>query len=223
MPIDIFASARSTALIGLVAASFSTPVVVKSDAFDQAASKLRGGKAASAQQAEPAEVLLAGGIAYELPADWDRLGASAATGDDSEASSREVASIVSAVCPGGSAGGDCKGGTRLTFLTYSGRDGHELPNLAEFEAQLDARFDASYKGFTKGEARMRPGADGTRYLDYAFSWTEHGTTRHQRVAAYRSDGGAGVVIVGTGRELDAHAKDIDAFLASAHEPLPDEG
>ncbi len=222
MPIDILASARSTALIGLVAASFSTPVVLTSDAFDQATAKLRGEKAAHSEPAEPPQVLIAGGIQFDMAADWGKLGASVAdAGADAEhEDAKRIGSIVTAICPAGSSGGDCKGDARVTILTYSGEKGHQLPLLTEFEAQLDSRFAAEYSAFVKSEdTSMRPAADGTRFLDYSFTWSNHGTDQSQRLAAYRHEDGSGVVLLATGGKVDDHAEAIDELLASAREPL----
>lgn len=213
MALDVLASFRSTALITLVAASFSSPIILKSDAVGGALGKLTGGSAKAAH-VEPPESIVAGGIQFEMPASWGRLGATAAGGGAQDA--RRIGTVVSGVCPGGSAGSTCTDRTRLTFVAYSGKQGHELPKLTEFREQLDARLASEYRGFRKAGAELRPGADGTRFLDYAFTW---GHGRHgaaQRIAAYRQEDGSGVVVLATGPKLAEHAKSIDGFLATAH-------
>jgi hypothetical protein len=219
VPIDVFSSLRSTALITLVAASFSSPIIVKSDAVANAGDRLSG--LVSSKGGEPApDQLVAGGVEFALPADWDRLGASAVAGASD--GGERIGTIVSGVCPGGSAGAACSDDATLRFVAYSGEDGHELPTLGEFESKLDDRLAKEYRGFTKVESKMRPGADGIRYLDYSFTWGKPGARSSQRLSAYRHTDGAGVVVLGTGAELDAHAKGIDEFLASAHVPVAGE-
>ncbi len=213
--IDVFSSLRSTALVTLVAASFSSPIVLKSDAVASVTGSLKGAKAAA--HAEPPEQVLAGGVEFAKPASWDALGASStesAVGDDT------IGTVVAGLCPGGSAGASCVDGTRLTFVAYSGEDGHELPLLTEFQDQLDHQLAKEFPGFVAGEATQQPGADGIRYLDYAFTWGRDGAPRSaQRIAAYRHIDGSGVVVMASGPKLEAHAKAIDAFLASAHAPV----
>lgn len=214
--LDVLASVRSTALITLVVASFSSPIVLKSEAVGAQLGKLTGGSA-KAPHAEPPESLVAGGVQFEMPATWGRLGATAVGGGGERDSSR-IGTVVSGICPGGSAGSTCTDRTRLTFVVYSGKDGHQLPLLTEFAGQLDARLATEYRGFRKADAKMRPGADGIRYLDYTFTW---GHGRHgaaQRIAAFRHEDGSGVVVLGTGPKLAEHAAAIDGFLATAHEP-----
>jgi hypothetical protein len=209
---------RSTALVTLVAASFTSPIIVKSDAFADASARL--GEVSSRQAATPSEQLIAGGVQFELPGSWDRLGASAAAGS---ADVQRIGTVVSGICPGGSAGGDCRGGAKVTFISYSGREGHKLPTLTAFESQLDDKLAGEYKGFAKGESKMRPGADGIRYLDYGFTWGVGRDGQAQRIAAFRHADGSGVVLLATGDELATHAKAIDEFLASSHEPAVEPG
>jgi hypothetical protein len=202
---------RATAVVALVTASFSSPMLVKSDAFHAASARITG-KGASAH-AKPAEQLVAGGMAFTMPKKWDRLGSGAA--GDSHASSTHIGTVVSGVCPGGSDGAKCADGVQLTFLAYSGRDGHELPNLDTFQRELDAKLATQFHGFDKGPVSERSGSDGTKFLDYGFSY-QLGPARHrQRFAAFRHADGSGVVAIASGEDIEQHAKDIDRFLASA--------
>lgn len=218
VPLDLFSSLRSTALVTLVAASFSSPIVLKSDAVASVAGKLRGG--AGGADSAPAEPVLAGGIEFAKPASWGALGASAS---EAAAAREAIGTVVAGLCPGGAAGARCADDTRLTFVAYSGKDGHELPLLTEFEDQLDAQLAREFTKFTVGDASTRPGADGIRYLDYPFTWGKAGARVSQRIAAYRHVDGSGVVIMATGPKVESHATSITAFLASAHEPVADDG
>lgn len=217
LALDVFSSLRSTALVTLVAASFSSPIVLKSDAVASVTGKLGG--AAKAHESSPPEQVLAGGVAFRKPASWGTLGASAAAADTGKDS---IGTIVAGLCPGGSAGATCKDRTRLTFVAYSGKDGHELPLLTDFQDQLDHQLAKEFRGFTAGEATSHSGAGGIRYLDYAFSWGAAGHEQSQRLAAYRHHDGSGVVVMAAGPKVEAHDKAIDAFLASAHEPVADD-
>lgn len=185
-------------------------MVVKSDAFANASARFTGG----GEQAEAVEALVAGGVEFALPQAWGRLGATAAKGDAQE----RLGTVVSGLCPGGSEGSACVDGTQLTFIAYSGEDGRELPLLTEFEDQLDAKLAKRFPGFSKGDAAVKPAADGTRWLDYGFSWRSGREQVTQRFAAYRHADGSGVVAMITGAELEQHAAAIDDFLASAHDP-----
>ncbi len=218
MAIDLLASARATALVTLVAASFSSPILLKSDTAAKLADRLPGkGGAHEVHLAAPPEELIAGGVQFELPAAWGRLGASAAAAEQ-DAAAKRLSSVVSGVCPGGSSGGDCKGDVKVTFLAYTGSGASSLPQLAAFEGRLDDELPSKYRGFEKVDAKMRPGADGIRYLDYTFTWkSDHGRST-QRLAAYRHDDGSGVVALVNGGGAGKHAKAIDAFLLSGHEP-----
>ncbi len=217
MAIDVLSSLRSTALVTLVAASFSSPIVLRSDAVANVSSKLGS---TGEHEAASSEQLVAGGVEFTMPSDWDRLGVSAAS---SGAGEKTIGTVVTGLCPGGSQGAACSDGTGLTFFAYSGEQDHELPLLSVFEDQLDHQLAREFDGFVAGEAKQLPGADGIRYLDYSFSWGKGGHARAQRIAAYRFSDGSGVVIMAAGPKLDEHEKAIDAFLASAHEPLEDDG
>ena len=214
VPLDIFSSLRSTALVTLVAASFSSPIVLKSDAVASVTGKLGG--AANGHEVAPPEQVLAGGIEFAKPEAWGTLGASAS---ESAVGEKTIGTVVAGLCPGGSTGAACEDGTRLTFVAYSGKDGHELPLLSKFQDQLDHQLAREFPGFTAGEARTVPGADGIRYLDYSYSWGKAGHEQAQRIAAYRLSDGSGVVVMASGAKLEAHDKAIDAFFASAHEPV----
>lgn len=219
MAIDLFASARSTALISLVAASFSAPVVIQGDALAGAKAKLGGAPATA--HSEPPEELIAGGVRFELPADWGRLGATTASGGAS--SEKRVGTVVTAVCPAGSKAGTCAGEVTLTFLAYSGRDGRELPMLSAFGGDLDEQLDAQHHGFERTKSRSHSSTDGSRYLDYRYTWQpKGGPERSQRLAAFRHEDGSGVVVVASGAGVDEHAKAIDAFLGTASDPLTGE-
>lgn len=210
VPLDLFASVRSTALVALVAAAtVASPFVVKSDAAASVGARLTGGT----EQA-PLEQVVVGGVEFGLPAAWGRLGATAASGVHG---TDRIGTVVSALCPGGGAGAACVGGAQLTFIAYSGDEGRGLPVLGTFEKQLDAKLRREFRGFAKGAVKMRPGADGIRYLDYPFTWKRGRAVHHQRFAVYRHADGSGVVAISTGVGLGAHAKEIDQFLASAHE------
>lgn len=211
--LDVFSSLRSTALVTLVAASFSSPIVLKSDAVASVTGKLGG--AAGGHESAPQEQVLAGGVEFTKPAAWGALGASAS---EAAASEDTIGTVVAGLCPGGSAGATCKDGTRLTFVAYSGKDGHELPLLTQFQDQLDHQLAKEFAGFTAGEAKTMPGAEGLRYLDYSFTWGAAGHRQAQRIAAYRHADGSGVVVMAVGPRLEDHDKAIDSFLASAHEP-----
>jgi hypothetical protein len=202
VPLDFLASTRSAALVALVTASFSTPIVAKSDAFASIAGS--GGK-----QAEPTEQLVAGGVSFALPQSWGRLGPSAAAGDASE----RIGTVVSGVCPGGSAGAKCVDGTQVTFIAYTGEKGHELPDLDAFGTQLDAKLSSQFPGFRKVESKVKTAGGGMHWLDYSFTWRSGGKDVTQRFAAYRQKGGSGVVAMVAGDGTD-HAKALDSFLAS---------
>jgi hypothetical protein len=174
------------------------------------------GGSSGGHEAAPPEQVLAGGVEFAKPAAWGELGASA---NESAVSDDSIGTVVAGLCPGGSAGATCKDGTRLTFVAYSGKDGHELPLLTQFQDQLDQQLAKEFPGFTAGEAKMLPGADGIRYLDYAFAWGSAGREQSQRIAAYRHADGSGVVVMAVGPKLDSHDTAIDEFLASAHEPV----
>jgi hypothetical protein len=176
--------------------------------------KLKG--ATGGQEVAPPEQVLAGGVEFTKPASWGALGASAS---ESAVGEKSIGTVVAGLCPGGSEGATCTDGTRLTFVAYSGEDGHELPLLSRFQDQLDHQLAAEFRNFTAGEAKSLPGADGIRYLDYSFSWGAAGAEQHQRIAAYRHSDGSGVVVMAAGPKLQAHDKAIDAFFASAHEPV----
>lgn len=215
--LDVLASIRTTALVTLVAASFSSPILVKSDAFDQARDRLAGGGGPAQVETEQ---VVAGGVEFDMPASWGRLGASAAAGDDVGSDEQRIGTVVSGLCPGGGAGANCTDGAQLTFIAYSGEEGRSLPTLPKFREQLDAKLGKEFPGFAGGEVKLRPGSDGSvRYLDYAFTWHEGAATRYQRIAAYRHVDGGGVVAMLTGASSDEHAKAVDAFLASAREPV----
>lgn len=212
--LDVFSSFRSTALVTLVAASFSSPIVLKSDAVASVAGKLGGG--GGGREVVHPEQVIAGGVEFAKPTAWGKLGAGAseaAVSDDS------IGTVVTGLCPGGSDGATCTDGTRLTFVAYSGKEGHELPLLARFRDQLDHQLAKEFPGFTAGEATALSGADGIRYLDYSFTWGVGGREQSQRIAAYRHPDGSGVVVMAIGPKLHAHAKAIDAFFAGAHEPV----
>jgi hypothetical protein len=214
VPVDVFSSLRSTALVTLVAASFSSPIVLKSDAVASVTGKLGGG--AAKHEVAPPEQVLAGGVEFAKPEAWGALGASAtesAVGEDA------IGTVVAGLCPGGSTGATCKDGTRLTFVAYSGEDGHELPLLTKFRDQLDHQLAKEFRGFVAGQANTLPGADGLRYLDYSYTWGAAGHEQAQRIAAFRLTDGSGVVVMASGQALDTHRKAIDAFFASAHEPV----
>lgn len=202
MPLDVLASARSTALIALVTASFSTPIVAKSDAFANIAGTDRARTVATEQ-------LVAGGVEFALPEDWGRLGPSAAAGDATE----RIGTVVSGVCPGGSAGARCVDGTQVTFIAYTGEKGHELPELDAFGSQLDAKLSGRFPGFRKLDSKVRTAGGGMRWLDYSFTWRSKGRDVTQRFAAYRHKGGSGVVAMVASGGTD-HAKALDTFLAS---------
>jgi hypothetical protein len=147
-----------------------------------------------------------------MPSSWGRLGATAVS-DDVEG---RIGTVVSGLCPGGSAGATCAHGAQLTFLAYSGDEGRVLPSLDDFEKQLDAKLAREFRGFDKGEAVQRSSADGTRYLDYAFRYrSTGGAVREQRFAAFRDHDGSGVVAIASGERLAHYTKAIDEFLASA--------
>ncbi|MCW2925404.1 MAG: hypothetical protein JWM98_2808 [Thermoleophilia bacterium] len=186
---------------------------MRTDAFANAAGRLTGKGATP-----PAEQLVVGGVEFGLPAAWGRLGATAASASHTE----RIGTIVSALCPAGGAGSACVDGTQVTFIAYSGKAGHALPVLNVFEGQLDAKLTREFSGFVKGETKMRPGADGIRYLDYSFTWTQGRAVHHQRFAVYRHGDGSGVVAIATGARLQAHAKAISEFLATAHDPASSE-
>jgi hypothetical protein len=214
--IDIFGSLRSTVLISLVAASFTAPVVVQGDALDGVVGRLSAGSGGKSAPAEPRELMYAGGLQFALPTSWGRLGAGAAAGGAGGAD--RIGTVVSALCPGGTSAGACAGDARLTFVAYSGDEGRELPSLTKLEGRLDEQFAREHAGFERSESRIRPGADGTRYLDYRFTWLRGGQRVPQRLAAYRHEDGSGVVVVAAGSQLAGHDTAIDAFLATAQEP-----
>lgn len=215
VPLDVFSSLRSTALVTLVAASFSSPIVLRSDAVANVTDRLQGKDGGHETQAAPEQVL-AGGVEFEKPATWDALGASAT---EITKDTETVGTVVAGLCPGGSSGATCTDGTRLTFIAYSGKDGHDLPLLTTLREQLDAQLAGEFPGFTAGEATSLPGADGIRYLDYSFTWGAEGKRASQRIGAYRHADGSGVVVTATGPKLEHHRSAIGSFFASAREPL----
>lgn len=213
MPLDLLASARSTALIALATVAVASPVVVKGDVVDGVGDRLRGPKV------EHTDTLVAGNVEFAVPEDWGQLGATGAQAKNS----KRIGTVVTAVCPAGGEGSRCKDDVQLTFVAYSGRKGHELPILSTFEAQLDDRLADAFNGFRKGQAEMRPGADGLRYLDYPFAWRTKGGMSRQRYAAYRNNDGSGVVVIAAGTGIVKHSKAISEFLATGHEPTSDAG
>jgi hypothetical protein len=104
---------------------------------------------------------------------------------------------------------------QVTFIAYSGRDGHQLPKLETFQHELDAKLAQEFHKFDKGPVDERSGSDGTKFLDYGFSYQLGSATHRQRFAAFRRADGSGVVAIASGDDVAKHAKDIDAFLASA--------
>lgn len=206
--LDVLASVRSTALIALVTASFSSPILVQTDAFASASARLSG---KTVTKSEPTEALVAGGVEFAMPQSWGRLGAGAASGADPK---EHIGTVVSGLCPGGSAGATCKDGVQVTFIAYSGTKGHELPKLGAFGKDLDAKLTSQFPGFEKGKSGGRKGA-GMRWLDYQFSWRSGSTAVQQRFAAYRHGDGSGVVAMVSGARDAEHAKAIGAFLNSA--------
>lgn len=207
MALDLLPSLRSTALVTLVAVSFSSPIIAKSDAFASASARLTGKERAPVQQ------LVAGGVEFAMPESWGRLGAGSAASDATKA--ERIGTVVTGVCPGGSAGSECADGTVLTFIAYSGEHGHELPRLARFKDQLESQLAKEFPGYRGGESRTRRAADGSRYLDYSFTWGARGARTAQRIATYRHPDGAGVVVMATGPQLADHAERLDEFLAGA--------
>ena len=201
VPLDVLASARSTALIALVTASFSTPIVAKTDAF----ASIGGGR-----DAVPTEPLVAGGVEFDLPQAWGRLAPSAAADAPDK-----IGTVVSGLCPGGSAGATCEDGVQLTFIAYTGEKGHELPALDAFTKQLDAKLAREFPGFRKASAKQHTSGDGLRWLDYRFTWRSGGKDVTQRFAAYRHEGGSGVVAMVAGDASKDHAKALDTFLGGA--------
>jgi hypothetical protein len=219
VPIDVFSSLRSAALATLFAASFASPIIAKSDAAAKVGDRLSG--LVPSKVDKPAlDPFVAGDVQFALPADWDRLGATSVAGATD--GGKRIGTIVSGVCPGGSAGAACTNDATLRFVAYSGEDGHKLPKLDKLKSKLDDRLAKEYRGFAKVESKMRSGADGIRYLDYSFTWGKPGARRSQRLSAYRHTDGDGVVVLGTGLALDKHAAKIDEFLASAHVPVSGE-
>lgn len=212
VPLDAFASLRTTALVALVTASFSSPIVAKSGVVSDVGHRL-GQRSA---QVEPAETIVAGGIEFAMPASWGRLGASASAAAGAPVGEEAIGTVVGALCPGGASGAACREGQQLTLVAYSGEEGHALPLATLFEQQLDDRLGRALPGFRRGDVAMRPGADGIRYLDYEFSFRSGARRVSQRIAAYRTSDGGGVVVLVTG-PASAGAKGIGAFLASAHE------
>lgn len=210
VPFDVLASIRSTAVIALVTASFSSPILVKSDAF----AGISGG---SASPAVPTESIVAGGVEFALPETWGRLGASAAAGTGS---GERIGTVVSGVCPGGSNGPSCTGDAKVTFLAYSGKAGHELPKLAKFGKQLQARLGSKLVGYKVGDSSLEKTASGMPWLDHEFTWRSGKHVVHQRFAVYRHGDGSGVVAMVAGSADATHAKAIDAFLESG-EPVTD--
>lgn len=208
--IDLLASVRSTALIALVSASFASPIVVKSDAFASAGARLTG---TPQKQQVPTEPLVAGGVEFAMPTSWGRLGTTAAA--SSSAAGERIGTVVTAACPGGSAGAACADGPQLTFIAYSGAPGHDLPRLAAFERQLDARLGRTFSGFRKGDARSARAGAGLRWLDYPFAWDAGSRTARDRFAAYRHKDGSGVVVAVTGTADRRQAAAIEDFLESA--------
>lgn len=211
MALDLIASVRSTALVALVTASFSSPIVVKTDAFASASARITGREV---QQAEPTEPLVAGGVQFAMPSSWGRLGPTAAA--SAPGAGGRIGTVVGGLCPGGSAGAACADATRVTFIAYSGDKGHQLPKLEEFQARLDARLAREFPGFRKGESGTEKGAGGTHRLDYRFSWRSGKARAQQRFAAYRHKDGSGVVVMITGAGHKDHAPALERFVASGH-------
>lgn len=208
MAFDLFASAKTTAIAALVSASFASPIVAKSDIVTSA---FGGGR-------PQVEQVVAGGVAFAMPEAWDRLGATSTATDGRAAAERDrIGTVVSGLCPGGSAGATCRDGVQVTFITYSGARDHELPLLTKLERQLDAQLGRKYRGFAKVEAKQRPGADGIRYIDYRFTHGVGGARREERLAAFRHDDGSGVIALASGAGLATHDAAISRFLESSHE------
>lgn len=218
MALDLFASVRSTALISLVAASLTAPVVVQADFAADARAKVVSAAQVARNAARPKvkpQVLVAGGVAFEIPRAWDQLGAGAASRSVGRAANG-AGTVVSALCPSGENAGRCSGDAKLTFLTYSGKARHDLPALSLLDGQLDTQLAQSYPGFKPAGATTRTSSDGSiRYLDYEFSWVDKGAVRMQRLAAFRNDDGSGVVVVSSGPGVSSHEQGIDAFVDGA--------
>jgi len=218
VPFDIIGTIRTTAVIAVATASFTSPILVKSDALAGISHKL--GRDTGAQ-VEQTEELVAGGYAFQAPDKWGKLGVGSArsSGDSKES----LGTVVSGLCPGGSTGAACEDGVQLTFIAYGRAGTKGLPALTAFEKQLDTELAHTFKGFTKGEADMHPSADGSRWLRYEFSYQTAKGRNHQTVGVFRHVDGRGVVVVATGPEAALVKRDaaIEKFLASARE-LTDE-
>lgn len=204
-----------TLVVAVASASFASPVLLKGDALGAVGSRL-GVRAGSAQE------LVVGGVAFSVPGAWEELPASAVEPDRGDASSEAavtIGSVVSGLCPGGRTATGCADGVQLTFIAYEGGKAGSLPSLVEFEEQLGAQLPHRLAGFRPGDAEMRSGADGTRWLRYSFSWREGSVVHTQVVGAYRNANGTGAVAVATGpaAALAQRTKAIDTFLASGHE------
>jgi hypothetical protein len=216
VPIDFTGSARATALVVLVTASFSSPIIVKGDALSSVSNRLGGG---AASQPAP-EQLVAGGYSYAKPAAWGRLGATASSDAPSrDAQDSDIGTVVGGVCPGGSAGGSCIDDVQVTFVAYSGKSEDELPAITSLEEELDTKLAAAFSSFGKSSVESRPMADGSRWLRYEFTFKRDGVLQREVLGAFRHVDGSGVIAVAAGPDaaFGTRVKAIDAFLASAHE------
>ena len=205
-----------TALVALVGASFASPIIAKSDAFAQVGHRLSGGSAA---QHEAHETLSAGGYTYAMPTRWGRLGAGSITDGEQGSAAEPAGTVVSAVCPGGAAGATCKDGVQVTFVSYRGGKGHELPIVSSIEDAFDAQFATQLSAFHKVAATPQAAADGSRWLRYQFTYGAKGGARSEMLGAYRHEDGSGVVVVAVGPKaaMQAHEQAIGEFLAGAVE------
>jgi hypothetical protein len=209
---------KMTAVVALAGASFASPIIAKSDAFAQVGHRLSGG---DAKHQVARETIAAGGFSYEMPATWGRLGAGSVAGDEGDAA-EAAGTIVSAVCPGGSAGATCKDGVQVTFVSYRGGKGHELPLVSSIEDSFDAQFATQLPGFKKVSSAPQAAADGTRWLRYEFNYGSKAGMRSEVLGAFRHGDGSGVIAVAVGPQaaMAQHSKAIGAFLAGAVESDP---
>lgn len=191
-------------VIVLASASFASPILIKSDAFGT----VLGSPAAAA---DGGEAIAAGGMEFTMPTSWRRLATSSASTDRSSGRG----TIVAAICPRGGSAAGCAKDVQVTLIAFSGKPGHELPELGHLQDQLRRDLAKEFTGIRSVEVHGGHIAGGVDALDYDFT---HGPMAHgmgQRIAAYRHADGSGVIALITGTEGAEGTAALDTFLEGA--------
>ncbi|MCW2949213.1 MAG: hypothetical protein JWN41_226 [Thermoleophilia bacterium] len=203
-----------TAMIALAGATFVSPIALKSDAFAQVGKRLSGEHHARIAT----EAIAAGGFSYDMPSAWGRLGGSTST--DTHGNAAGV--LVSAVCPAGDTGTACRGGVQVSFISYRGGKGHELPVMSAMVDTFNREFRATLRGFRLVKAAPAVAADGRRWQRYEFTYATRRGVHRQVLGGFRHADGSGVIVAASGptAAVAGHERVIDGLLASATESTP---